>query len=273
MARSAAALRRVGQLASSNYLSLPCFRGHFEKPVSPCDDGYLQKMILLKRSMRHLCGINMSRIRNPSVVMKLMLNSNLSQCNILMPCYIHPSCNGSRSGGSPKQKALSGYGALPRTLRMPIIENPHSHQIQTTSLDTINELERLNDCLRARFVNKVAQQVDCPDLAYYFFRWAGRQPMFHKIINTHDAINEMLGAPGNLDMQVQQQLLQVLEIEHDSLVLVSLLFFIISITKPLCPLTYIRVILQLNGTFRWELPPYDFMLVVLHMITIISFHL
>jgi hypothetical protein len=105
-------------------------------------------------------------------------------------------------------------------LRIPIIEKHHSHHTQTTSLDTINELERLNDCLRARFVNKVAHQVDGPDLAYYFFRWAGRQPLFHKNINTHDAINEMLGAPGILDMQVQQQqLLQVLKIEHDSIVL------------------------------------------------------
>ena len=262
MARSAAALRRVGQLASSNYLSLPCIRRHFERPLSPCEDGYLQKMILLKRSLGHLCAINMSPSRNHSVVMKLVLNSNTSQCNILMPCYIHPSCNGSRSGGSPKQHTLSGYDALPRMLRMPIIENHHSHQTQTTSLDTINELERLNDCLRARFVNKVAQQVDGPDLAYYFFRWAGRQPLFHKNINTHDAIHEMLGAPGKLDMQVQQQLLQVLKIEHDSIVLMSLLFFIIPATKPFCLFTYTRAILQLNGTFRWELAPYDFMSVV-----------
>jgi len=50
---------------------------------------------------------------------------------------------------------------------MPIIENPHSHQTQTTSLDTINKFKGLNYCLRAKFVDKVAQQLDGPDLAYY----------------------------------------------------------------------------------------------------------
>ena len=141
MARSAAGLRRVGQLATSNYLSLPCLRGHFEKPLSPCEDSYLQKMIFLNWSLRHLCAINMSPSRNPSVVMKLMFNANTSQCNFLMPCYIHPSCNGSRSGGSPKQQTVSGYDTLPRMWSTPIIENSHPHQTQTTSLDTINELE------------------------------------------------------------------------------------------------------------------------------------
>lgn len=209
MARSAAALHRVGQLASSNCLPLLCVRGHFKKLLSPHEDGYLQKMILLKKSLRHLCGIGVSPSRN-SVVMKLMLNSDTSQCNNLMPCYIHPSCNGSRSGGSPKQQTLNGYGALQKMLRMSTIENLHPHQNQIISLDTINELERLNDCLRGKFVSKVAQQVDAPDLAYYFFRWAGRQTLFHKNINTHHSISEILGGPGKLDMQVQQQLLQVL---------------------------------------------------------------
>ena len=200
MARSTIALCHVRQLASLIYLPFPCIRGHFEeKPLSPCEDGYLHTMILLHRSLCHFCAINMPSSRNSFIVMKFMFNSNGSQCNVMMPCYIHPSCNGSRAWGSPKQEALSGSGALPRILSMPQIENPHSHQIQITSLDTINELERLNNFLEARFGNKVAQQLDGPDFSYYFFWWVGWQPLFHKN-NTHDYINKMMGAPKKLDI-------------------------------------------------------------------------
>ena len=38
-------------------------------------------------------------------------------------------------------------------------------------------------------------------------------------------------------------------------------------------ITGIRVILCINGTFRQELVPHDFLLVVLHTISLISFHL
>lgn len=91
-------------------------------------------------------------------------------------------------------------------------------------------------------------------------------------INTHDAINKMLGALEKLDMQVQQQLLHVLKIECDSIALMSSLVFIIFFII-FCFFTYIGIILQLSGNLLWELAPYNFMLVFLYIIPIIFLHL
>ena len=243
MARSAAALRRVGQLASSNYLSLPCIRGHFEKPLSPCEDGYLQKMILLKRSLRHLCAINMSPSRNPSVVMKLILNSLTSNAG-LNPCNTHngvnllggsfwaPNCDSafSKMCRQPGGRFMSSIAPLCTDPVISVENSPtedgkarqkawREGQVQLVekicnllirnnwSVDTINELEKLKIRVSPKLVNKVIRQVNDADLAYHFFHWAGRRPSYNHNTYTYHAIIEVMGAAQKFDVQLQ--LLQV----------------------------------------------------------------
>lgn len=247
MARSAAALHCVGQIANLEFLVTPCtFRYSTlvaeEIIVSSFEDRFWQTVddvspmsrSWLSHGYSNGCGAD--TYRNSSV-MKRIFNSLTSNAG-LNPCNTHNGFN--RSSGSfwvpncdsafskmcrqPGGRVMSSITPLCtdpvisvdgkarqkawREGQVQLVEKICNLLIRNNwSADTINELEKLKIRLRPKLVNKVIRQVNDADLAYHFFHWAGRRPSYNHNTYTYHAIIEVMGAAQKFDVQLQ--LLQV----------------------------------------------------------------